>query len=781
MLKSFEEFLNEALSLKRSDRGEHFLERIERRIHGLRVVGLKLENSEEVGKLNPKMTREIEYFFRTTLSVLVDPKNSRLFKDTSIGPTNIGLILVARPRVILPDGSQATPVFSVYERSTNEKTVDREGSYFWIVTIGSEVQTILLHPGDGRRPGEIEAIVDRSINHLMSSREAELSRLSRVSGIDFKLRSDIRSAHEIVTRTVDDFFLTLDFTKEANPHAQAEEKVKSFTEKVRSKEPEFSKDDFKVNFDSSKTMTVSDKTWFMEKNAALNVWGARPILTSSLIKGVTGNEIRVTLGYKWLYWLKDKKGNPIPTFNPIKPPAFREIKKGDRVSLAKKLADGSYVINTGIVSEITSDINKKPVVKTERWIYSEIIDPTQAETIFKTKTSEVNESTAFTFDEWKSIKESRSRSQIKTAGDPNSKKGKLLGFKIKSIKSIKGKNKWSRSKNQLIHMVLDIGKYEYLPSNKILGFYGRLKKHIPSLITHRCSKGVPGGFLRRVKEGTWMGHIIEHVALELQTLSGMNTGWGRTRMVKGEKGTYNVVFNYEIKECGRLAAKEAVRVVNDIIEDRDPEIAKTLKRLRSKGGSKVGPNGKTLEHLGFTFNGWQNIKEEKEAAEYDEIAVSNIDPQDFEETVDLLYDTFKKIGATREDILGLEPRINNGISLKATADGKIVGVYLLKENSINNFIDSIEQDKIKDFRREDTRVFLRERLNDNGIQGIALAVLPEYRSTGIPGKMMDLIKRMGYDYIWGVQDKSLENIEYWKKTRKVFAESSINWATYAKL
>ena len=155
-------------------------------------------------------------------------------------------------------------------------------------------------------------------------------------------------------------------------------------------------------------------------------------------------------------------------------------------------------------------------------------------------------------------------------------------MKIKSIKVIDGKNKWSESKDKLIHMVLDLGVYENKPSNKIEGFYERIKEHLPSLQSHRCSEGKAGGFFKRIKEGTWMGHIIEHVALELQTLAGYDTGWGRTRGVKGQKGVYNVVFNYVDEECGKLAAREAYNVVNDIINDKDPQIDKIIKKLKPK-------------------------------------------------------------------------------------------------------------------------------------------------------------------------------------------------------
>ena len=155
-------------------------------------------------------------------------------------------------------------------------------------------------------------------------------------------------------------------------------------------------------------------------------------------------------------------------------------------------------------------------------------------------------------------------------------------MKIKSINIIDGKNKWSESKDKLIHMVLDLGVYENKPSDKIEGFYERIKEYLPSLKNHRCSEGKPGGFLKRIKDGTWMGHIIEHVALELQTLAGMNTGWGRTRGVKGQKGVYNVVFNYEDEDKGKLAAREAFNVVNDIIDNKNPQINNIVKKLKPK-------------------------------------------------------------------------------------------------------------------------------------------------------------------------------------------------------
>ncbi|MEO9022750.1 MAG: cyanophycin synthetase, partial [Ginsengibacter sp.] len=105
-------------------------------------------------------------------------------------------------------------------------------------------------------------------------------------------------------------------------------------------------------------------------------------------------------------------------------------------------------------------------------------------------------------------------------------------------------------------MTLDLEELEEKPSNKIDGFAKNLEKLLPTLYEHRCSEGEPGGFLKRLEEGTWMGHVIEHVALELQTLAGMDMGFGRTRGT-GKEGEYFVVFDYMEEEAGVFAAKSA--------------------------------------------------------------------------------------------------------------------------------------------------------------------------------------------------------------------------------
>ena len=132
-------------------------------------------------------------------------------------------------------------------------------------------------------------------------------------------------------------------------------------------------------------------------------------------------------------------------------------------------------------------------------------------------------------------------------------------MKILGIQILKGPNIWSIRRKKLIQLRLDLEEMEQRPTNKIPGFRERLEKLIPSLYTHRCSPGYEGGFFERVDEGTWMGHVIEHIALEIQTVAGMDTGFGRTRQTKTE-GIYNVIFSYIEETVGAYAAEASVRI-----------------------------------------------------------------------------------------------------------------------------------------------------------------------------------------------------------------------------
>ena len=141
---------------------------------------------------------------------------------------------------------------------------------------------------------------------------------------------------------------------------------------------------------------------------------------------------------------------------------------------------------------------------------------------------------------------------------------------------------------------IDIGPFEERPTNTIDGFYEGLKKLIPSLYEHRCSEGVRGGFLSRVEEGTWIGHVMEHVALELQGLAGIDVGFGRVRSA-GPPGVYNVVYECEERETGILAGELAMDLVHALIDnepfDVEGEVA-ALRRLYER--NSLGPSTRSI-------------------------------------------------------------------------------------------------------------------------------------------------------------------------------------------
>lgn len=161
---------------------------------------------------------------------------------------------------------------------------------------------------------------------------------------------------------------------------------------------------------------------------------------------------------------------------------------------------------------------------------------------------------------------------------------------IAEIKILKGPNYWSVRRTKLIQMKLDLEEMEQRPSNLIIGFKDRLATMFPTMFEHRCSVGTPGGFFERVTEGTWMGHVIEHVALEIQTLAGMDTGFGRTRGT-GKEGEYYVVFSYMEEDAGVFAARAAVKVVQALADDIEYNIEADIMQLREiRENTRLGPS-----------------------------------------------------------------------------------------------------------------------------------------------------------------------------------------------
>lgn len=163
-------------------------------------------------------------------------------------------------------------------------------------------------------------------------------------------------------------------------------------------------------------------------------------------------------------------------------------------------------------------------------------------------------------------------------------------MEIREIRALRGPNYWSSRRHKLIVMVLDIQEMEERPTNKIDGFLERLEKMFPTMYEHRCSEGCAGGFFKRVKEGTWIGHVIEHIALETQSLAGMEVGFGRTRTY-GEEGVYSVVFSYMEADVGKYAAKSAVRIARALINDTEYNLAEDIQDMREiREKVRLGPS-----------------------------------------------------------------------------------------------------------------------------------------------------------------------------------------------
>jgi cyanophycin synthetase len=143
---------------------------------------------------------------------------------------------------------------------------------------------------------------------------------------------------------------------------------------------------------------------------------------------------------------------------------------------------------------------------------------------------------------------------------------------------LRGPNVWSRSPAIVMHV--DLGELEHWPSNKIPGFNEALVNLLPTLEDHACSLGRRGGFISRLEEGTWLGHVSEHIAIELQNLAGPEVHLGKTRGA-GTTGQYHVVYEFREQDVGLEAGRMAVALVNYLVSpDKAPlDFADALDRL----------------------------------------------------------------------------------------------------------------------------------------------------------------------------------------------------------
>ena len=156
------------------------------------------------------------------------------------------------------------------------------------------------------------------------------------------------------------------------------------------------------------------------------------------------------------------------------------------------------------------------------------------------------------------------------------------------VTHLRGPNIWTY--RPVLEAWVDIGELEDAPSNTIPGFYERLSSWLPGLVEHRCGVGERGGFLLRLKEGTWPAHILEHVTIELQNLAGMKVGFGKARQTH-VRGVYKVAVRTRHEDVGRACLLAARDLIMAAIDDKPFDMIGTVARLRDLADSLLlGPS-----------------------------------------------------------------------------------------------------------------------------------------------------------------------------------------------
>lgn len=156
------------------------------------------------------------------------------------------------------------------------------------------------------------------------------------------------------------------------------------------------------------------------------------------------------------------------------------------------------------------------------------------------------------------------------------------------VNYLRGPNLWTY--RPVLETWLDLGELEDFPSDQLPGFNDRLTAMLPALVEHHCGVGERGGFLQRLQEGTWAGHVLEHVVIELLNLAGMPTGFGQTRSTS-KRGVYRMVFRARDEQVARSALAHGHRLIMAAINDEAFDVAGAVEKIREQvDDSYLGPS-----------------------------------------------------------------------------------------------------------------------------------------------------------------------------------------------
>ena len=165
-------------------------------------------------------------------------------------------------------------------------------------------------------------------------------------------------------------------------------------------------------------------------------------------------------------------------------------------------------------------------------------------------------------------------------------------MKFRKVLALRGPNLWANS--PVLEAWVDLEELKDSPSNELPGFNERLMAWLPSMIEHRCSIGERGGFFERLRRGTWQGHILEHVTLELQSLAGTHAGFGRARKTS-EEGVYKVAVKYQDEKLARECLDTARRLLHAAVHDEPFDSIAEIERLQKFAQSVcMGPSTRSI-------------------------------------------------------------------------------------------------------------------------------------------------------------------------------------------
>jgi cyanophycin synthetase len=165
---------------------------------------------------------------------------------------------------------------------------------------------------------------------------------------------------------------------------------------------------------------------------------------------------------------------------------------------------------------------------------------------------------------------------------------KFNDIQLLRINYLRGPNLWTY--RPVLEVWLDLGALEDYPSHQIPGFNDRLTTWLPALIEHHCGVGERGGFLQRLQEGTWCGHVLEHIVIELLNLAGMPTGFGQTRSTSA-RGVYRMVFRARDESVARMALEQGHRLIMAAINDEPFDVTAAVAKVRTEVDDRyLGPS-----------------------------------------------------------------------------------------------------------------------------------------------------------------------------------------------